>query len=184
MKIIKMIILMRPICHALVRADFALAGGEAHDGGFARLIVATAVVVVLVVVVVRAFAVVVVVACAALILGIRTALSERMLGVRSMQMAGLLGGTFGRRSLAVASTILVVRLALVAVGGVIARLVIARSFLHVLLLIPCSSREIRGMSWPDMPEVPRLKGLLPHDCVRCSCVVAIDAAMTIVVGTG
>jgi hypothetical protein len=127
MKIIKMIILMRPVCRALVRADFALAGGEAHDGGSARLVVATEVV--LIVVVVRAFAeVVVVVACAALILGIRTALRERMLGVRSMQMAGLLGGTFGRRSLAVASVILVVCLALVAVGGVIARLVIARSF--------------------------------------------------------
>ncbi len=83
--IIKMIILMRLICHALVRADFALAGGEAHDGGFERLVVATVVVVVLVVVVVRTFAVVVVVvACAALILGIRTALGEGMLGVRSM----------------------------------------------------------------------------------------------------
>jgi hypothetical protein len=74
----------------------------------------------------RAFAVVVVVvAYAALILGIRTAFSVRMLGVCSMQVAGLLGGTFGR-SPAIASAILVVHLALVAVGGVvIARLVIA-----------------------------------------------------------
>jgi hypothetical protein len=129
-------------------------------------------------VVVRAFAVVVVVACAALIPWICTALRVRMLGVQPMHVAGLLGGAFGR-SLAVASAILVVCLALIVVGGVI-----AIPFLHVLLLIPRSSWEIRSMSWPDMPEVPRLKDLLPHDCVRCSCIVAIDAAMTIVVGAG
>jgi hypothetical protein len=80
-----------------------------------------------------------------------------MLGVQSMQMAGLLGGTFGRRSLAVASAILVVRLVLVAVGGVIARLVIARLVIDVVaIVLPVAARPFVG----DMLEfvvIARLK---------------------------
>ncbi len=55
MRIIKIIILMRPVHRTCVLAHFALVGGDAHDWVFARLVVATAVAVVLVVVVVRAF---------------------------------------------------------------------------------------------------------------------------------
>jgi hypothetical protein len=76
MKIIKMIIIMRPVRRACVHAHLSLIGGDAHDWVFARLIVATAVVVVLVMAVMCAFAVVVVVvAHAAQIPWICTALS-------------------------------------------------------------------------------------------------------------
>ncbi len=87
-----MIIIMRPVRRACVRAHLSLIGGDAHDWVFARLIVATAVAVVLVMAVVRVFAVVVVVvACATLIPRIHIARSIRMLGVRAMHVAGLLG---------------------------------------------------------------------------------------------
>ncbi len=63
-----MIIIIRPVRRACVRAHLSFIGGDAHDWVFARLIVASAVVaIVLIVIVVRAFAVVVVVARAALI---------------------------------------------------------------------------------------------------------------------
>ena len=131
---------MRPVRHDHVCAHFSLVGGDAHDWVFTRLVVATAVAVVLVVIVVRAFAVVVVViACAALIPWICMALSIRMLGVRPMHVIGLLGGAFGR-SLAVASTILVICLALV---GMIASLVIA-SEIVVMIASPAATRSFVG----------------------------------------
>ncbi len=132
---------MRPVRRACVCAHLSLIGGDDHDWVFARLIVATAVAFVLVMVVVRTFAVVVVVACAALIHWICTALRVRMLGVRPMHVAGLLGGTFSR-SLAVASAILVVCLALVAVEGVtIARLVIAIEVV-VAIVLPVAAHSL------------------------------------------
>ena len=135
-----MIIIIRPVRRACVRAHLSFIGVAAHDWVFARLIVASAVVaIVLIVIVVRAFAVVVVVACAALIPWICMAFCVRMLGVRPMHVAGLLGGAFGRRNLAVASAILVVCLALIAVGVVtIARLVIAIEVV-VAIVVPIAA---------------------------------------------
>jgi hypothetical protein len=137
MKIIKMIIIMRPVRRACIRTHFSLVGGSAHDWVFAQLAIATAVAVILVVVVVRTFAVVIVVviAHAALIPWICMALSIQMLGVWPMHMTGLLGGAFGR-SLSVASAILVIRHALV---GMISIILIASEDV-VMIALPAAAR--------------------------------------------
>ena len=109
--------------------------------------------------VMHAFAVVVVVARAALIPWIRTAL------VRPMHVAGLLSGTFGR-SLAVASTILVVRLALVAVEGLtITRLVIA-SQIVVAIALPIAAHSLVG-NMLEFVVIARLKlvAILTTSCL-------------------
>ncbi len=46
-------------------------------------------------------------------------------------------------------------------------------FMHVLLLIPCLSREIWGMNFPKLPEISHLECLLVHGGVCCTCVMVI-----------
>ncbi len=97
MKSIKMIILDRQSCRACAHLPIAGLGGLWSV--LARVVPALVFALVVVVGVVCALAVVVV--CAALIFGVRMALLVRMLCLRPMHMAGLLGGLLVR-SLAVA----------------------------------------------------------------------------------
>ncbi len=69
--------------------------------------------------------------------------------------------------------------------GCVFLLFFAVSLLHVLLLIlTFSSREIWGMNRPNLPEVSRLEDLLVLGCICCTCVMAIDSPLTMIVIVG